>query len=221
MKKAWYLYLVDDFVYIYLFTLISFGTALPMFYKLADPVMPLFLVWGLLILGYKVLIQRKPIFGEHLLLGLFLLSYLVTMILHRENFVDNLKTLLWTACFFYIFLDVFPKDQPLENRNRFHKWTDLVFVITFAAGILSCCMYLTQYLHYVDMPYNPQQPQGLWGNRLVGVYREANFGAMFGMISMGLSIFNLCSGQRWKNGTSQTWWCNFSLSSGPCPGGLW
>ncbi len=193
MRKTWYLLLVDGSLYLLLFTLVSFCTVLPALHVFANPVMPLFLVWGLLILGYHLLIRRKNLFRDHLLLGIFLLSYLVTMLLHRENFLENLKTLLWTACFFYVFLEAFPRNRWEENRRLFVHWTNLLLILTFVAGLLSCLMYLTQYLHYIDVPFNAHQPQGLWGNRLVGVYREANFGAMFGMVSMGLSVYHLCT----------------------------
>lgn len=187
--KKWLSYIINDYLYITLFTVIALFSVIPMLYFIPQLFLKYFLVWGLLIIVCKIFLLKKNIFKQNILLSLFLLSYCITILLRRGNVFENVQTLLWTACFIYIFLDAFSVIPYKKRTLYFKRWAMIIIIITFLAALISCLMYLTSYLHYIEMPYNKQQPQGLWGNRLVGVYREANFGCLFAIISIGLSLF--------------------------------
>lgn len=184
-------FIFDEYIYFFAFTLITFTSVIPILSLISHYFTRFFLLWGLVIILYKSIYKKQFFWKNHVVLGLFLLSYTITALVSQTNFIGNMKTVLWLACFFYVCLDAFPHKEQERNNQRFIVWAKTIIGLTFTASAISCMMYLTKFLQYIKTFRQDNQPVGLWGNRLVGVYIEANFAALFALLSIGLSIFLL------------------------------
>lgn len=176
-------------------------TAVPYLHTSLGKYVKFILAYGILIIGFEfvtgklfVALKQK---ANWLLIG-FCVSYVITLIINRENaFIEGIKSFAYVIVFFvlfFMFTDNHSKDKLVKEIQII---SSVVIACTFILSLASIITYAFSISgHYVNnegiFVY-----YGLYENRLWGVYNP-NTGSTLNCISMLLSIgFVLSTKKRW------------------------
>ncbi len=148
---------------------------------------------GLTVIAFLIILKelgrvREYKNSETILLGSFLLSYLIsTIFTYQYGIVENIKAMVWMAIQFFIVFGV----TNSVNKERCQKEKNIItkmFVLyTFISAVIGVTMMFINYYSYEIINGVVVKGGFLW-NRLWGVYTDPNYGAVFAVVS---SLFTL------------------------------
>lgn len=190
------------FVYIVIYLLYTqFNKIIP-FSLVVDSRIIAFIYSALALFG--VLFLLIDAFGEKyifrvpfadLLILFIIVCVLSTLFNYKYNFIDNLKTIVWTAVQMLL-LGSFVIRTPREKlKGRVQIITNLMILVWFAAVIVSLYQFIFQIHWTVWMPDNPRiTRQGFMEGRLFGVFGDPNYAGGIAFIMCVFSALNI----RWN-----------------------
>lgn len=150
---------------------------------------PLLILWGGMLVLRSLFIDR-PNFPKryYIIVGAFLLSYVVTIIINRNmNFFGNTKTLIWGIIMMIVLfvndLDK-NKDEVLEEISIIAKYVIIGSLIISAICIIMFIFNINFWTNRVD---GARIPQGYYAARLWGIYVDPNQSCNVAIISILLS----------------------------------
>ncbi len=136
------------------------------------------------LINYKQYIKARGILWLVLFCGSYCLSALLTRSLGLS---ENIQAMVWIVIQFFI-LYVYDNDAPIEKDKKDIQvigWTFIAY--TFAMSIAAIVMLAFDYNNYREVGDTAVISGFLW-NRLWGLYTDPNYGAVFSIISMVLSV---------------------------------
>ncbi|GEQ32284.1 hypothetical protein B795N_01660 [Marinilactibacillus psychrotolerans] len=150
-------------------------------------------VWGLLLLAYDLLTERK-MFKQPYWIVLFLLSvsYLLSVVTnYPHQFPDtiiNWGYLLISVFIFYVFD---PKKKSRNINKHIKILNDILIYMTMVLGTVAIVMFIFNISYRVPAGLGTfTLRQGFIGSRLFGLYTSPNIGSMFGYVSVILMLVN-------------------------------
>ena len=172
---------------------LSFATFVSVIY--ISPVQPI-LVKLTLALGALVILVRVINWKKYrkmpclILMILFCLSFLLSTFMNRQyGMTDNLKWILWTGLqFFALYVCDVERDTE-KYRREFDIIAHLMIIGTAIAAAASLIMLAQSYSQFLTTPEGEFIVTGFTWDRLWGVYTDPNYGAVFSVIGVILSVF--------------------------------
>ncbi len=179
----------DPTLYTVLYLLNAITWTLPTASEYMYYPMKLLFLWGVALIGYDLVTRRDMFRGRRVVwLVLFCVSYAITILLNTERLFDGAKHMVYNGIL------LFAVYRPRRDFETYYKRilpqiNDMVIVIGLIAAIISVGMYA---FRYRAIFVSPQMIAGIgiFFNRLHGVYTSANTGALFGAVTIGLTIIN-------------------------------
>lgn len=179
---------------------LAFATFVSVIY--ISPVQPI-LVKLTLVLGALVILVRIINWKKYrkmpclILMVLFCLSFLLSTFMNRQyGMTDNLKWILWTGLqFFALYVCDVERDTE-KYRREFHIMAHLMIAGTAIAAAASLIMLAQSYSQFLTTAEGEFIVTGFTWDRLWGVYTDPNYGAVFSVIAVILSVYFLI----WQKG---------------------
>lgn len=148
--------------------------------------MKLTFLWGIFIIAYDFFTKRVMFTGyKSFLLVLFGISYLMTILTNMDNMYTGIKQFIYNGILIYV-VYAFSSDKTEEE---YRKWltviNDIIAAIILVASFVSIVMFIARFTYTFsrgDMTF----AQGIYYNRLHGVYTSANTGAIFSVLCIAL-----------------------------------
>lgn len=166
-------------VFICVFIAATLSAASPFIHLIIAPYMKVFLVWGFILVFYQVAMNYHKYLNKfYLILLLFTFSYVITILINREqNFNNNLKALMYMIIIFTLVFDYDPHKKKEVIYNTI-KYIFLTFIITsFALTLVSFGTYVFSIQGHAM--YNEQWVYyGMFENRLWGLYNPSTGSAI-------------------------------------------
>ena len=174
---------------------LSFATFVSVIY--ISPVQPI-LVKLTLVLGALVILVRVINWKKYrkmpclILMVLFCLSFLLSTFMNRQyGMTDNLKWILWTGLqFFALYVCDVERDTE-KYRKEFNVIAHLMIIGTVIAAAASLIMLAQSYSQFLTTAEGEFIVTGFTWDRLWGVYTDPNYGAVFSVIGVVLSVYFL------------------------------
>lgn len=174
---------------------LSFATFVSVIY--ISPVQPI-LVKLTLALGALVILVRVINWKKYrkmpclILMVLFCLSFLLSTFMNRQyGMTDNLKWILWTGLqFFALYVCDVERDTE-KYRKEFNVIAHLMIIGTAIAAAASLIMLTQSYSEFLTTAEGEFIVTGFTWDRLWGVYTDPNYGAVFSVIGVVLSVYFL------------------------------
>lgn len=174
---------------------LSFATFVSVIY--ISPVQPI-LVKLTLALGALVILMRVINWKKYrkmpclILMILFCLSFLLSTFMNRQyGMTDNLKWILWTGLqFFALYVCDVERDTE-KYRREFDIIAHLMIIGTVIAAAASLVMLAQSYSQFLTTAEGEFIVTGFTWDRLWGVYTDPNYGAVFSVIGLVLSVYFL------------------------------
>ncbi len=131
---------------------------------------------------------------ENIILLSFLLVCGASTIINRTyGYMDNLKTLVWTAIQFYIlFSSLYIKTQE-KLQHSMKTIMSITTGIWFISTVISLVQFLLQIGYRMDFSEFSRR-QGFVDSRLFGIYSDPNFAAVTSLIMIIFSLFLFLNG---------------------------
>ena len=172
-----------------LLTLATFVTAI-----YASPVQPL-LVKASLVLGMALILIRVVKIRKYgkmpcvILMGLFILSFLFTTVMNRQyGITENGKWVIWTGLqFFALYVCDVERDKE-KYRREFRILSYIMIVCASLAALVSIVQLFQVCSGTVVTSEGEEIITGYMWGRLWGVYTDPNYGAVFSVIAITLSL---------------------------------
>lgn len=190
IKNMFKMKILDDDVYFkVVFLLWSLVHYLGLGQYVTSYLSPLILLWGGLLV-IKVIFFDKISFSKKYtyLIGLFLLSYIVTIFINRDlNFIGNIKTLIWQIIIMIsLFINDLNKDkeQVLKDIFRISRAIVIASLIISSICLIQFFFNINFWINRVD---GARIPQGYYAARLWGIYVDPNQSCNVAVISLALS----------------------------------
>ena len=185
-------YVLSRTVYKILLVLSTVLIAIPYIREKIGFIINIMMVYGFIIVGYELikgtLLKTLRTTKTSFLLGGFLLSYIITILINKTHIIGGLKTvafmfLLFVLCF------LFPGDTTKDKIIKEMKAVSGTIVAsTFILSLISFIMYVFSISGiYFTGEGTYQASYGLFEGRLWGVYNP-NTGATLTIISVILSL---------------------------------
>ncbi len=169
----------NDFLLKIFFIVSMLLSASPFIHLIIAPFIKILLAWGMIVLGYQALNQKKRYKNVYsVLVSFFIISYGVTVILNRNmNFIANIK--IW--CYMLVVLLVIFNVDPYKKReNIVYEIRQIIWIFTLISFMLAVIsfgtfvfsiqghgMYESQWVYY-----------GMFENRLWGIYNPSTGAAI-------------------------------------------
>ena len=126
-----------------------------------------------------------------IVLFLFLSSYFISSIVMREyGIVENAKAMVWMTIQYFILFATDKNKSSLEIKKEMDIISIIFIIYTFICSIVGILMMFFNYGIY-KIVNDVGIMAGFVDNRLWGVYSDPNYGAVFAVISIFLSIYYL------------------------------
>lgn len=136
------------------------------------------------LLNFKKYISARGIVWLVLFCGSYLLSTLLT---RQYGLMENIQALIWMVIQFFI-VYTYNNSAPIEQDKKEIKILGWLFLgYTFLMAAAALVMLITDYNNYRPAGDTAVISGFLW-NRLWGLYTDPNYGAVFSIISMVLSV---------------------------------
>ncbi len=146
------------------------------------------LLGGLVVL-FRLIHFKKYISARGVVwLVLFCASYLLSAFLTRQyGLLENFQALIWMVIQFFV-VYTYDNSAPIEQDKNEIKFFGLLFLgYTFVMAVAAIVMLITDYNDYRPVGETAVITGFLW-NRLWGLYTDPNYGAVFSIVSMTLSV---------------------------------
>lgn len=181
----------------FLLTLLSFNVFFAR--KTFIPYFSCFIVFFGIIIGLFRLLHIKNYLnvGVFLLLS-FIFSYVLGSINSSEfGYIDNIKSIVWMAIQYFLIFAFDKNDNASFEKNILFS----VFLgYTFICSIVSLWMMTTRWQYYSLIEDIYWVQGGFIDNRLFGCYVDPNYGAIFSIISIIISLYYIrefCRARKW------------------------
>lgn len=127
-----------------------------------------------------------------ILMVLFCLSFLFTTVMNRQyGVVENGKWLIWTGIQFFA-LYVCDVERSTEKYRREFRILSHIMIISSSLAAVASIVHLVQvYSQFITTPEGEFFVTGYTWGRLWGVYTDPNYGAVFSVIAIVLSVLFL------------------------------
>ena len=136
------------------------------------------------LLNFKKYISARGIVWLVLFCGSYLLSTLLT---RQYGLMENIQALIWMVIQFFI-VYTYNNSAPIEQDKKEIKILGWLFLgYTFLMAAAALVMLITDYNNYRPAGDTAVISGFLW-NRLWGLYTDPNYGAVFSIVSMVLSV---------------------------------
>ncbi len=162
-----------------------------------SPVQPV-LVKLTLISGASLILFRFIRIGDYrkipgiILMLWFCISFVVTSVMNRQyGMTENVKWIAWTGVQFFALYACSVRRTTEEYGKEFRLLSHLIIGYSMAAAAVSLWMLLTFYSNMVTTPEGEKIISGFKWGRLWGVYTDPNYGSVFCVIAIILSVLFL------------------------------
>lgn len=136
------------------------------------------------LLNFKKYISARGIVWLVLFCGSYFLSALLT---RQYGLMENIQAVIWMVVQFFI-IYTYDNSAPIEQDKKEIKILGWLFLgYTFIMSAAAIVMLITDYNNYRPAGDTAVISGFLW-NRLWGLYTDPNYGAVFSIISMVLSV---------------------------------
>lgn len=175
-----------------IFIMVTMLISIPYIGAHADFFINLILFYGLLALGYELitgkLLDTLRSTKTTLILGGFTLSYIITILINKANYVTGFKSVGFMIIFFTVFF-LFPKQTTKKNIIKDIKVISATIVLcTFILSFICFILYIFSISgEYTTNSGSYEAYYGLVDSRLWGLYNP-NTSATFTIISIVLSL---------------------------------
>ncbi len=124
-----------------------------------------------------------------ILMALFCISFAFSAFMNREyDLAGNGKWIVWTGIqFFALYMCDVDRDVQ-EYRKEFHIVSHLMILYNTIASLISLWMLITAYSKIFQTPEGEMIVSGFTWGRLWGVHTDPNYGAVFSVIVIVLSL---------------------------------
>ena len=144
---------------------------------------------GLLVGVFRIKRLNNYVNQKVWLLVAFVLSYILGAInTFRYGYIENVQALVWMCIQYFL---VFSFDVNQDERlvlKEFNAISILFIAYTFIVAVAGIIMVIANWGHYKEMDGLIFAVGFIW-NRLWGCYVDPNYGAIFSLISIVLSIY--------------------------------
>lgn len=183
---------IIEIVFKICYLLLTLATFITVIY--ASAVQP-FLVKASLVLGMVLILIRVIKIRKYgkmpcvILMALFCMSFLFTAVMNRQyGITENVKWVIWTGIqFFALYMCDVERDRE-KYRREFRILSHILIVCGSLAAVASLTQLLQVYSGTVVTSEGEQIITGYMWGRLWGVYTDPNYGAVFSVIAITLSL---------------------------------
>lgn len=172
----------------FIFVLLSFNSLVALRSGLSYASYAVALLGGLVVL-FRVIHFKKYVSVRGIIwLLLFCGSYLLSALLTRQyGLLENIQALVWTVIQFFIIYAYDTSKSTEDDKKEINLLGWIFLCYTFVMSAAAIVMLITDYNHYRPVGETAVISGFLW-NRLWGFYTDPNYGAVFSIVSMVLSI---------------------------------
>ena len=127
-----------------------------------------------------------------ILMVLFCASFLLTTVMNREyGITENGKWIIWTGIQFFALYVCDPERDRKRYIREFRILSHTIILCSMAAASASLVMLFRVYSSFITSADGEFIVTGYTWGRLWGVYTDPNYGAVFGVIAITLSLLFL------------------------------
>lgn len=170
-----------------------------------SPVQPVFvkltLVIGMILIATRLLKYRKYMkMPCIILMVLFCVSFGISTFMNREyGIIENGKWIVWTGLQFFALYVCDVEREKKSYKKEFEIVSHIIIGYSAIASLISLGMLVVTYSAFFETVEGEFLIAGFTWGRLWGVYTDPNYGAVFSVISILLSIaFFLRKGRIYK-----------------------
>lgn len=186
---------IIELVFKICYLLLTLATFITVIY--ASPVQP-FLVKVSLALGMVLILIRVIRIRKYakmpcvILMILFCLSFLFTTVMNRQyGIAENGKWVIWTGIQFFALYVCDVERNPAKYRREFRILSHIMIVCGSLAAVASIVQLFQVYSQFITTADGEFIVTGYTWGRLWGVYTDPNYGAVFSVIVIILSLLFL------------------------------
>lgn len=159
------------------------------------------LVLGALTLFGRVLFFRNYLKTPHwILLALFCCSFLLSIFMNRSygGASADFKWLIWTGFLFFLLYVCDATKSVKSYKKEFAVLSHIMIVYGTIAAAVGMYMLFNLYQMSWFTPDKEQLMAGFWWGRLWGVYTDPNYGGIFSVVVILLSVYFLRKVKGWR-----------------------
>ena len=186
---------ITELVFKVCYLFLTLATFITVIY--ASPVQP-FLVKVSLVLGMVLILIRVIKIRKYakmpcvILMALFCLSFLFTAVMNRQyGITENGKWVIWTGIQFFALYVCDVERDPAKYRREFRILSHIMIVCGSLAAVASIVQLFQVYSQFITTADGEFIVTGYTWGRLWGVYTDPNYGAVFSVIVIILSLLFL------------------------------
>ena len=172
----------------FIFVLLSFNSLFALRSGLSYASYAVALLGGLVVL-FRLMHFKKYISVRGILwLVLFCGSYLLSAFLTRQyGLLENIQALVWMVIQFFVVYAYDTSKSTEDDKKEINILGWIFLGYTFIMAVAAIVMLVTDYNNYRPVGETAVISGFLW-NRLWGFYTDPNYGAVFSIVSMVLSV---------------------------------
>ncbi|MER2173176.1 MAG: O-antigen ligase family protein [Carnobacterium sp.] len=147
--------------------------------------------WGSLIIAVDFFTKREMFKSKYwYILVLMSLVYLLSTIVNYEHqLIRGAYNWVYLVTTFFIIYPINTKQSNEEVKRNMTQFNNILIYTVFVAGLISVLMFIFN-IGYIIPSGATEARQGFVASRLFGIYTSPNIGAIFGFLSIVLSILN-------------------------------
>lgn len=183
---------ITELVFKVCYLFLTLATFITVIY--ASPVQPLLvkvsLVLGMVLILIRVIrIRKYAKMPCVILMVLFCLSFLFTTVMNRQyGITENGKWVIWTGIQFFALYVCDVERDPAKYRREFRILSHIMIVSSSLAALAGIVQLFQVYSGTVVTSEGEEIITGYMWGRLWGVYTDPNYGAVFSVIAITLSL---------------------------------
>lgn len=148
-------------------------------------------IFGAVVVLNRITHMKDYINKYTIILFLFFVSYFISSVAMRKyGITDNVKAMVWMTIQYFILFSTDKNKDKLEAKKEINIISMLFIIYTLICAIVSILMMIFDYGIY-KIVNDVGVMAGFVDNRLWGVYSDPNYGAVFAVISIFLSVYYL------------------------------
>ena len=148
------------------------------------------ILWSLCVIVYDFF-NGKSIWNQPFtdIKCLFILSYIITCVVnYKYNFYANMN-FTFRLSMQLLLISYFSRDNSERNRKNIKILSMIYIGFTFFASITSIVMFFCKYGTTIrGLDNHPVRTGFIW-DRLFGIYQDPNYGALFAVLSIIVSVY--------------------------------
>ncbi|WP_414838642.1 O-antigen ligase family protein [Carnobacterium sp. TMP28] len=147
--------------------------------------------WGISIIAIDFFTRREMFKSKYwYILILMSLVYLLSIAVnYKFQLVRGIYNFVYLVTTFFIIYPINTKQSTEEVKKNMTQFNNVLIYTVFIAGLISVLMFIFNISYFVPISAANAR-QGFVASRLFGVYTSPNIGAIFGFLSIVLSILN-------------------------------